>query len=260
MDIKDLKKTWDKLGKKDPLWAVLSWPEKRGNKWKEDEFFRHGREFINNLVDYVTPLGFHIGGKKALDFGCGVGRLTQALAPYFEEVYGVDIAPSMIELAERHNKYGKRCKYIVNDRDNLKMFADNSFDFIISHITLQHMEPRYSKGYIKEFLRVLAPKGLLVFQQPSERIFAPKEVHLGSLFLKILRGGYWKIFKRHEDPTLFVRNEFYEAYGIRKEEILRILEKKGVMVVDIMSDGAAGPEWISYQYCVTKDKEIKGGT
>jgi SAM-dependent methyltransferase len=253
MNLKDLKRTWDELGKKDPLWGIVSSPEKKGNRWEEDEFFRLGTEDIKRFGDYVAQFGFHIGGGKALDFGCGVGRLTQALAPHFEEVYGVDIAPAMIELAEKYNKYGKRCKYIVNDKDNLRMFADNSFNFIISHITLQHMEPRYSKRYILEFLRVLAPKGLLIFQQPSERVFVPNEVYRGSSFLKILREGYRKIFRRYDDPNMCMKLEFYEVHGIKKEEILRILEKKGVRVIDIVMDGSAGVEWISYRYCVTKD-------
>lgn len=56
--------------------------------------------------------------KKALDFGCGMGRLTQALTKYFEEVYGIDIAPSMIKLTEKYNRYDNKCKFFLNTTDD----------------------------------------------------------------------------------------------------------------------------------------------
>ena len=42
-------------------------------------------------MNHIEEFGITISHKKALDFGCGVGRLTQELACNFEEVYGVDI-------------------------------------------------------------------------------------------------------------------------------------------------------------------------
>ena len=74
----------------------------------------------------------------------------------------------MIKLAGEYNSHGDRCRYYVNDSDDLKLLEDNTFDFIYSNIVLQHMKPEYSKRYIREFLRVLAPGGVLVFQIPSE--------------------------------------------------------------------------------------------
>lgn len=56
-----------------------------------------GIEEINSIIKYLKGLPVEISYKRALDFGCGAGRLTQALAGYFEEVCGIDIAPSMIE-------------------------------------------------------------------------------------------------------------------------------------------------------------------
>jgi 2-polyprenyl-3-methyl-5-hydroxy-6-metoxy-1,4-benzoquinol methylase len=51
---------------------------------------------------------------RALDFGCGVGRLTQALATHYDKVDGVDISWEMINLARRHNQHGDRVKYFAN--------------------------------------------------------------------------------------------------------------------------------------------------
>jgi predicted TPR repeat methyltransferase len=49
----------------------------------------------------------------ALDFECGVGRVTQALCARFARCDGVDIAGSMIRLARQYNRFGDRCQYYV---------------------------------------------------------------------------------------------------------------------------------------------------
>lgn len=170
MKFEQLQKNWDQFGKIDPLWAILTNEEKRNNKWDVEEFFRTGKTEIDGVMEYINFLHHPLRRQKALDFGCGVGRLTQALCRYFDQCYGIDIAPSMIELAEKYNSYGSKCRYYTNPAQNLSLFEDNSFDFIYSNMVLQHMEPEYSKNYIKEFIRVLAGDGLLIFQIPSERV------------------------------------------------------------------------------------------
>jgi SAM-dependent methyltransferase len=170
MDLEELQANWDKFGKTDPLWSIITAPSKRGGRWDADEFFATGCREIAAVMAYVQSLGVVLRKGRALDFGCGVGRLTQALCAYFAACDGVDIAPSMIELARRYNKFGEKCRYHLNEVPNLSLFADNSFEFIYSSVTLQHMRPDYSAAYLKEFLRVLAPGGLAVFQLPGELV------------------------------------------------------------------------------------------
>ena len=168
MDIRELQRTWHEWGRKDPLWAILSSPEKSNRRWDRDEFFRTGEDHIAAMLRYVGSLGVAGARRKALDFGCGVGRLTQALCRHFDACWGVDISPSMIELAEQYNRHPGRCRYCLNEADDLRAFDDNTFDFIYTCFVLQHMRPKYSKNYIKELLRVLAPGGVLLFQLTGE--------------------------------------------------------------------------------------------
>ena len=168
MNIKQLQSAWNEAGMSDPFWAILNYPDKKGNKWEPGNFFHTGVQEIDRILSHVQSLGLNFGRKRALDFGCGVGRLTQALVVHFDEVCGIDVAPSMINLAQTINQYRDRCTYRVNETDNLNLFPDHYFDFVYTSITLQHMEPRYALQYIKEFLRVLLPDALLMFQLPSE--------------------------------------------------------------------------------------------
>jgi len=166
MELKDLQRNWDLLGKEDPLWAIITTDSKKGNKWDLGEFFASGDREIAELMQYLSDLGLHCARHRVLDFGCGVGRVTQPLSRHFTNVIGVDIAPSMIAQARALDREG-RCQFIVNDRADLSLFPDHQFDFIYSNIVLQHMRPVYSTGYIREFCRVLAPGGVAVFQVPS---------------------------------------------------------------------------------------------
>lgn len=248
MNIKSLKKKWNNYGKVDPLWTILTYADKKNNKWKVEEFFKTGQEEIEAVMKYIQSLKFNLIKKKALDFGCGVGRLTQPLANYFEEADGVDIAPTMIELAEKYNQQGARCKYFVNDTDNLKLFPDNNFDFIYTNIVLQHMEPRYSKKYIKEFLRILVPGGLLIFQLPigkaNEQTFKNRlKKCIIAITPKALLDALYKL--RYGELRM-------DVYGVKKEEIVKLVEENGAKVIDITKDEATGSHWISYRYCVTK--------
>jgi SAM-dependent methyltransferase len=170
MDLVELQRNWNAFGESDPFGAILTEPDKIGGKWDRAEFFRKGVEEISEIMDYIHSVRLGTGLKRgeALDFGCGVGRLTQALCDHFERCSGVDIAPSMIRLANRYNQCGARCRYYLNEVDDLAIFEDGRFAFIYSNIVLQHMKPEYSRRYIQEFLRVLAPGGLLIFQLPSK--------------------------------------------------------------------------------------------
>lgn len=166
MDLKELQRNWELFGRTDPLRAILTGPP-TSEGWQEDEFFRTGRADIDAAFAVLDRIGAKPGKGRALDFGCGVGRLTQSLCARFDSVLGLDIAPAMIDLARRYNRFGERCEYAVNDRDDLSRLRSRSFDFVYSLIVLQHMRPEYSSRYIREFMRIAAPGGIIVFQLPA---------------------------------------------------------------------------------------------
>jgi SAM-dependent methyltransferase len=164
-DFDALANTWDLLGERDPLWAILTNPGTHGGRWDVEEFFEHGRQQVDGALGLVEEdIGWHLPSGTALDFGCGVGRLAQALCRRFERVDGVDIAPSMVRAAEQFNRFGDRCRYHLNARDDLAIFPDGSFDFIYSTYVLQHMHPVFARRYVQEFVRLLSREGLALFQ------------------------------------------------------------------------------------------------
>jgi len=56
MNIHELQKTWNERGKADPLWAILSHPEKTNRRWDLEEFFQTGEKQINNVSGLFRQL------------------------------------------------------------------------------------------------------------------------------------------------------------------------------------------------------------
>lgn len=252
MDIKDLQKNWNEFGKMDPLWSILTSSDKKGNKWDIHEFFATGKREIDAAMKYIKSLGINVPRRKALDFGCGVGRLTQALTPYFDEVYGVDIASSMIKLAKKYNRHGDKCHYYLNETNDLKLFPNNSFDLIYTVLTLQHMEPRYSKNYIKGFLRILAPHGVLIFQLPSKPIIINEigTINLKGLILRLVPRSL--LYATHR-KVKYGNQPRMEDYWIKRQEVVQFLERNGAQIIDIKQARDPVLRFVNWRYCVTKE-------
>jgi 2-polyprenyl-3-methyl-5-hydroxy-6-metoxy-1,4-benzoquinol methylase len=189
MDFERLRRNWENLGRKDPMWAILTAPGTEGGRWDEQAFFQTGVEFVDWLGAWLVHHGIDLPHGDALDFGCGIGRLTQAMAPHSASATGVDVSQPMIELAAQKNRHGDAVRYVCNTRPDLSVFPDGSFDFVLSAIVLQHMRAEYSLRYLAEFLRVLRPGGLLFFQMATAELVsgaapeapvdeAPDETHM----------------------------------------------------------------------------------
>jgi SAM-dependent methyltransferase len=243
MDLNELQRNWDALGRADPLWAIKFDPEKKGNRWDREEFFRTGEREVAELAAWLDGLGLTPLGGRALDFGCGVGRLTQALARRFEEVDGVDIAPSMIELAERLDRSGGRCRYHLNAATDLAIFDDDRFDLVCSLLVLQHVQPGYARGYLREFLRVLRPGGVLVAGLPSH----PAATLRGLAFAAVPN----RVLNRYRRRRYGYQGVM-ELHGVRRTEVVELLESAGGEVVAAVEEPALGADWHAFRYCAIK--------
>jgi SAM-dependent methyltransferase len=165
---------WNAFARYDPLWAILSDPSKSGRRWGLREFLATGRREVSLLMYQLRAIGLEVGRGTALDFGCGVGRLSLPLAAYFDQVVGIDISPEMIRLANDINPSPKQVRYVCNGREDLAAFASGEFAFMYSNVVLQHIEPARAVRYLRELFRVVRSGGVLVFQLPSHQ--RPAEV------------------------------------------------------------------------------------
>jgi trans-aconitate methyltransferase len=233
---------WNRHAETDPLWAVLTHPEKKNRLWDSAAFFETGQHEIDELMRYAGSLGVELARGRALDFGCGVGRLTRALAGHFDQVYGVDISPAMLELARKYNAHIPNCTFVENPDPSFRALPAGKFDLIYSNITLQHMPPRHAMRYLGGLADRLQTGGLLVFQLPSEC----RATFAGRL-LSIL---YQEIYRRH-----VLRAATMGMYGVPKQRIIALLEQSGCRVLDVKPNETAGPDWTSYRYAAVREPD-----
>ncbi len=226
MGLEHVKQVFEKYGESDPMYAVLTDHARRGGKWDPADFFAHGREETGRVMQYLTEQQLAFTPARALDFGCGVGRLTQALAEHFSHVTGVDISSTMVAAAERHNAAPDKVSYVMNDRPHLKLFANNSFDFVYSNITLQHVPPEPALHYIGEFLRIVSSGGLVVFQV---RIGPRITEGSFSAWLYKLRREHWRRFWQR------LRGRIpYEMHFVARSQVEEVIAESGGRIEDVV--------------------------
>jgi ubiquinone/menaquinone biosynthesis C-methylase UbiE len=151
----------------------------------------------------------------------------------------------MIHGAKRWNAFGDRVHYHTNQRSDLSQFEPECFDFIYTSIVLQHVRTWYARQYLHEFIRILKPGGVLLFQLPSSPLFNRRGITL-RLMPEKLRVHYLRWRQRN---TLGGTMEFY---WIHRRKMVRLLERAGGVVEDVIRDYSAPA--ISYRYCVRKPK------
>lgn len=257
MNLNTLKKDWEDLAERDALWAILADPGRTGGKWDVAEFMATGGREIETVMSHLAAI--HCSPNRngtALDFGCGVGRLTQALARDFASCIGIDISQQMIQKAESLNRHAN-CRYLASSDARLP-FDAASFSFIYSNIVLQHISRRFAIEYLREFVRVLAPGGVLVFGV-QDSFAAP---NLSSRLVRI----------RH---VLHIRSRIKDALGLGSRSMqMHCLPESAILsalgqakVVDTQFTETAAADfngklaylhqapasgYVGKQYCVTK--------
>jgi SAM-dependent methyltransferase len=162
------KRDWEELAEVDLFWAIISDPNHQFGHSDIESFLDSGRAEIGELMAQADAYGLPENRRRALDFGCGAGRLTRALSLFFNESVGVDISERMVDASRRLHSDVPNCVFLVNTEDNLRLFDDDEFDLVYSSIVLQHLpKRRLILSYIAEFVRALSPGGLLAFQVAS---------------------------------------------------------------------------------------------
>jgi 2-polyprenyl-3-methyl-5-hydroxy-6-metoxy-1,4-benzoquinol methylase len=160
----DTDSAWRYYGAVDPYFGVLT--NERFTKENLDEagkhlFFESGERHVDGVLEKVRDClnpSFH--PKRAVDFGCGVGRLTVPLARVCDSVVGVDVSPAMLEEARRNaENAGLTNVELVEADDSLSRLRGN-FDFIHSFIVFQHIPPGRGEAILVELVERLDEGGI----------------------------------------------------------------------------------------------------
>jgi SAM-dependent methyltransferase len=260
MNLNKLKNDWENLAERDALGAILTDPSRMGGQWDMADFMATGDAEVEIVMNHLTSLGRipNFDG-EALDFGCGVGRLTQGLARRFTHCMGLDISNQMIEKAIGINQY-PHCRYSVHSDTRLP-FADERFSFIYSNIVLQHVPARFSQQYLREFVRVLAPGGVLVFGV-QDSFAAP------DLSTRMIRVRHILRLRSRIEGAMGLGHSHMQMHCLPERIVRRALSP--ATVVDIQFTNTAAKDfngrlvyleraprsgYVGKQYCVVKETD-----
>ena len=155
---------WERFGRAEPYYGVYFNPRfRRENLTAErlDEFFESGEEHVRALWAAIDrQLVPDFAPRRALDFGCGVGRLLVPLARRCDEVVGVDVSPAMIDEARRNlSTRGLDNVRLIRCDDSLAE-AGRDFDFVHSFIVLQHVPRPRGERLIGRLIDALGEGGV----------------------------------------------------------------------------------------------------
>lgn len=182
-----MKRDWNERARQHAMWFA----NKAGTLNQSDEaFYESGAAEIRRVVlddlDLVTR-GRDPKTIRVLEMGCGIGRMTKALATIFGEVHATDVSGEMISRArERLSSVGNAHFYETNGYD-LSDLPDEHFDVVLPAFVFQHVpSEEIIRSNLRDALRVLRPDGILRFQTNSLTTFGFQEIEndtwLGASF------------------------------------------------------------------------------
>lgn len=159
------RRAWEDWGRVDPLWAVVTAPDARDGGWDDAEFFATGERTVADLWARARARGLPASTGDALDFGCGVGRLSRALAARVDRVTGVDVSASMLEEARRRNRDVANLTFRLRGAGDPAALGPDAFDVVCCLLVLQHLPAASDiERHVAELVGVLRPGGAMFLQ------------------------------------------------------------------------------------------------
>jgi len=240
------RRDWEDLASFDPWSAILREPG-RERAWEVEDFLATGAHDAERALGDAAAHGLPQRRRRALDFGCGVGRVTRALADRFDDVLGLDISPTMVAQA-RELDGSARIRYKVGAQDELDLLPAEDFDFVVSLLVLQHLPSADDvEQVVYSLTRRVAAGGALVLQVPSE-LPPRRRIQSRRRAYTILRGIGLPA------PVLLGRLGLdpIRTTALSAERLGAAVETAGGTVLSSKADDASGPHVPSRRYVVTR--------
>ncbi len=160
-----MRRFWDARALEDPYYFINSTLD-YGDPDTE-EFWASGERDVATMLE---TLNIQVPARAELvEIGCGIGRMTRALAQRAAAVRAVDVSAEMISLARKHNDALDNVEWTLGDGTSLAGVGTASADACLSFVVLQHIpDPEVTLGYVREMGRVLRPGGWAAFQVSNE--------------------------------------------------------------------------------------------
>ena len=218
---KHVEDTWSRLGEDDAHWSVITDDRFRHSTLRShiDEFFKMGESDVARLEMALDRIGVSLSNiESAMDFGCGVGRLSIPLARRVNHVLGVDISAAHLREAQANiDEFGLNNIEVTQTQSIDDLRRLNKVELIISMITLQHNAP---------------PVILEILDALCSRVEAGGYLYVQSQTYSV---GYKYRASEHLDNKT---NEM-EMHVVPQHIFLGAIQEAGFTIMEVMEDGSA---------------------
>jgi SAM-dependent methyltransferase len=226
--------TWRSLGEERPHWSVLSNAQflPQNIETEQGAFHASGASDVEQLLAIIR----HVGRDpdefaSILEYGCGLGRMTNHFARRFPTVTACDISASHIDLARAHSGALGLANITYREITAPDFGMTGPIDLWYSAIVLQHNPPPVMASILRRMLHQLRPGGVAVFQAPT---YEPNY--------------RFKVSEYLDAPEA----EGLEMHIIPQGEVFRLVREAGCSVYDVLEDSRAGPERLSNLFVIGK--------
>jgi len=231
--LQETSRTWSQFGEEAPHWSVLTSERYSPDNIDENiaQFYLSGVHDLQVALNALRRAGLKAEGfERALDFGCGVGRLSMPLSSIATQVTSVDVSPGHLKLARaRAAETGVSNVDFVQLRDLRALDDFSGYDFILSLIVLQHNPPPVMAYAFRRLLRALRSGGVAVIQMPT--------------FIS----EYFSVEHYLANPTGDM-----EMHALPQSAIFEIISQEGCRAVEVTEDASIGAMGLSHRFTIEK--------
>lgn len=155
---------WEAFGRQAPYYGVFSKPRYLPRTLEgapREEFFRTGEMHAEHVFSVIREtLDTEFAPRRALDFGCGVARVTIPFARRAREVVGLDVSPSMLAEARKNCEDAGLANVTFLQSDDRLSALTGEFDFVHSHVVFQHIPRARGEALLEALVARLSEGGI----------------------------------------------------------------------------------------------------
>lgn len=146
------------------LWNSYDWSN-RGDEWTKGLDAEAAARWKQRIIDDLITTNIPRDG-VVLEVGPGGGRWTDILRTMAKKLYVVDVSDKALKLCRERFQASSNIDYLLSDGRTLAV-PDRAIDAIWSFDVFVHINPQDTRGYFREFSRVLKPGGRAVIHHPG---------------------------------------------------------------------------------------------
>lgn len=218
-----IKAVWEKLGENEPHWSVLTSDKFKAERITEtkDDFYASGKDNVETFFATLRRNGINPESyKTCVEYGCGVGRVTSALAKKFTKVTAYDISSSHLKIAKEYMRSHNLSNVEFVLLHSPEQIAFPKTDAIYSVIVLQHNPLPIIRLIVQAMLKALNPGGVAFFQVPTYRLDYN--------------------FSLSDYLSHDMQKDDMEMHVFPQHEVFRIADEEECKIIEVLEDGWAG--------------------